>query len=145
MTLVRPGAFYGWPYSYWGQHVDPRVRPQRPDMVARAVMPDYSLSSHVAPLGMAFSYGAAVPAAYRAGAFVGEHGSWDRGHLNGYKVVYIPFVGGHPSGKPVDVVTGFVDADGKARGRPVGVAIDRRGGLLIADDVGNAIWRVTGR
>lgn len=145
MTSVRSGAFYGWPYSFWGQHVDPRVRPQRPDMVARAVMPDYSLSSHVAPLGMAFSYGAAVPAAYRAGAFVGEHGSWDRGHLNGYKVVYIPFAAGRPSGKPVDVVTGFVDADGKARGRPVGVAIDRRGGLLIADDVGNAIWRVTGR
>lgn len=145
MTSVRPGAFYGWPYSFWGQHIDPRVRPQRPGMVARAVMPDYSLSSHVAPLGMAFSYGAAVPAAYRAGAFVGEHGSWDRGHLNGYKVVYIPFAAGRPSGKPVDVVTGFVDSDGKARGRPVGVAIDRRGGLLIADDVGNVIWRVIGR
>jgi len=143
MTAIRPAAFYGWPYSYWGQHVDPRVRPQRPDMVARAIVPDYSLSSHVAPLGMAFSYASALPAAYRAGAFVGEHGSWDRGHLNGYKVVYIPFTAGRPSGKPVDVVTGFVDADGKARGRPVGVAIDKAGGLLIADDVGNVVWRVT--
>ena len=144
LTSVRPGAFYGWPYSYWGQHADPRVRPQRPDMVARAIPADYSLSSHVAPLGLAFSYAGSLPAAYRSGAFVGEHGSWDRGHLNGYKVVYIPFAAGHPSGKPVDVLTGFIDGNGKARGRPVAIAIDRGGGLLVVDDVGNVVWRVTG-
>lgn len=145
MTSVRPGAFYGWPYSYWGQHVDPRVRPQRADMVASAIAPDYSLSSHVAPLGMAFSSASPLSAAYSSGAFVSEHGSWDRGHLNGYKVVYVPFSVGRPSGKPVDVVTGFVGPDGKARGRPVGIAMDRGGGLLIADDVGNVVWRVTAR
>lgn len=145
MTSVREGAFYGWPYSYYGQHVDPRVMPQRPDMVAKAIAPDYALSSHVAPLGMAFYTAAALPPQYRGGAFVGEHGSWDRGHLNGYKVVYVPFAGGRPSGKAVDVVTGFVDGDGKARGRPVAVAVDRGGALLIADDVGNVVWRVTAK
>lgn len=144
LTSVRPGAFYGWPYSYWGAHVDPRVRPQRPDLVAKAVLPDYSLSSHVAPLGLAFSTGTAMPAQFRSGAFVGEHGSWDRGHLNGYKVVYVPFANARPGGRPIDVVTGFIDASGKARGRPVGVALDRAGALLIADDVGNVVWRVTG-
>ncbi|MFV0625695.1 PQQ-dependent sugar dehydrogenase [Sphingomonas sp. ac-8] len=143
MTSVRDGGFYGWPWSYWGQHVDPRVHPQRPEMVARAIKPDYSLSSHVAPLGMVFATSTSLPPALRGGAFIGEHGSWDRGHLNGYKVVFIPFAGGRPSGKPVDVVTGFVDDDGEARGRPVGVTLDRTGALLIADDVGNAIWRVT--
>lgn len=143
MTSVKPGAFYGWPYSYYGQHVDPRVMPQRPDMVAKAIPPDYALSSHVAPLGLAFYTGAALPAQYRGGAFVSEHGSWDRGHLNGYKIVYVPFARGKPSGKAVDVVTGFIDGDGKARGRPVTVAVDRGGALLIADDVGNVVWRVT--
>lgn len=143
MTSVKDGAFYGWPYSYYGQHLDPRVRPQRPDLVARAIAPDYALSSHVAPLGMAFSANAAaLPAQLRSGAFVSEHGSWNRGHLNGYKVVYIPFAGGRPSGKPIDAVTGFIK-DGKAQGRPVGLAIDSRGALLIADDGGNVVWRVT--
>jgi glucose/arabinose dehydrogenase len=145
MTSVKDGAFYGWPYSYYGQHVDPRVRPQRPDLVARAIAPDYALSSHVAPLGMVFSANAtALPQQYRSGAFVGEHGSWNRGHLNGYKVVYIAFANGRPVGKPVDVVTGFIGKNGKAQGRPVGVAIDSKGALLIADDGGNVVWRVTG-
>ena len=143
MTSVKDGAFYGWPYSYYGNHLDPRVRPQRPDLVARAIAPDYALSSHVAPLGLAFYTGAALPPAYRGGAFVGEHGSWDRGHLNGYKVVFVPFAGGRPSGMARDVVTGFVGKDEKARGRPVGLAVDRAGGLLIADDLGNTVWRVT--
>jgi glucose/arabinose dehydrogenase len=142
MTSVRPGAFYGWPYSFWGQNVDPRVMPQRPDLVAKAIKPDYGLSSHVAPLGMTFYAGGTLPP-FGNGAFVGEHGSWNRGKLNGYKVVFIPFAGGRPAGKPVDVVTGFVDAAGKARGRPVGVAIDKSGALLVTDDVGNRIWRVT--
>ena len=142
MTSVKDGAFYGWPYSYWGQHVDPRVKPERPDLVARAILPDYSLSSHVAPLAMAFSRAGALPARFTQGAFVGEHGSWNRGHLNGYKVVFVPFANGRPIGKPIDAVTGFIDADGKARGRPVGVALDRTGALLVADDAGNTIWRV---
>ncbi len=143
LTSVKDGAFYGWPYSYYGQHIDPRVKPQRPDLVARAIAPDYALSSHVAPLGLAFSTGLNLPAAYRSGAFVGEHGSWDRDPLNGYKVVFVPFVGGHPNGPPQDVVTGFLDQAGHARGRPVGLAIDRTGGLLIADDLGNVVWRVS--
>jgi glucose/arabinose dehydrogenase len=143
MTSVKDGGFYGWPYSYWGQHIDPRVKPQRPDLVAKAIMPDYSLSSHVAPLGMAFYTAANLPAAYRGGAFVGEHGSWDRGKLNGYKVVYVPFANGRPNGQAQDVVTGFLTPKGEARGRPVGLAVDARGGLLIADDVGGAVWRVT--
>jgi glucose/arabinose dehydrogenase len=143
LTSVKDGAFYGWPYSYYGQHIDPRVKPQRPDLDARAIPPDYALSSHVAPLGLAFSTGTNFPAAYQGGAFVGEHGSWDRSPLNGYKVVYVPFAGGHPAGPPQDVVTGFLDKDGHARGRPVGLAIDRRGGLLIADDLGDVVWRVS--
>jgi hypothetical protein len=144
LTSVRAGGFYGWPYSYWGQHVDPRVMPQRPDLVAKAIMPDYSLSSHVAPLGMVFSAtAAALPAQWRSGAFVGEHGSWDRGHLNGYKVVYVPFANGRPAGKAIDAVTGFADGE-KAYGRPVGLALDKTGALLIADDLGNTVWRVTG-
>lgn len=143
MTSVKDGAFYGWPWSYYGQHVDARARPQRPDMVRKAIRPDYALSSHVAPLGIAFYTGTALPPAYRGGAFVGEHGSWDRSPLNGYKVVYVPFAGGRPNGVAQDVVTGFIDADGKARGRPVGVATDRTGALLIADDLGNTVWRVT--
>ena len=143
LTSVKDGAFYGWPYSYYGQHIDPRVKPQRPDLVARAIPPDYALSSHVAPLGLAFSAGTNFPPAYRGGAFVGEHGSWDRDPLNGYKVVYIPFAGGRPAGPPQDFVTGFLDASGHARGRPVGLAIDGKGGLLIADDLGNTVWRVS--
>ncbi len=143
MTSVKDGGFYGWPYSYYGQHVDPRVQPQRPDLVASAIVPDYALSSHVAPLGMVFDTAAGLPEAYRGGAFVGEHGSWDRTPLNGYKVVYVPFTGGHPAGPPQDVVTGFLDAKGDARGRPVGLALDRTGALLIADDLGDAVWRVT--
>ncbi|CAN5880433.1 sorbosone dehydrogenase family protein [soil metagenome] len=142
LTSVKDGAFYGWPYSYYGQHVDPRVRPQRPDLVAKAIPPDYALSSHVAPLGLVFYTGANLPQAYRGGAFVGEHGSWDRGKLNGYKVVYVPFANGRPNGMAQDVVTGFVK-DGKALGRPVGLAVDSHGGLLIADDGGGVVWRVT--
>jgi glucose/arabinose dehydrogenase len=143
MTSVQDGGFYGWPYSYYGQHVDPRVMPQRPDLVAKAIVPDYALSSHVAPLGLAFYSGSSLPASYRGGAFVGEHGSWDRSPFNGYRVVFIPFTDGHPSGPPKDVVTGFLNSDNAARGRPVGVAIDNTGALLIADDLGNTVWRVT--
>ena len=144
LTSVADGGFYGWPYSYYGQHLDPRVRPQRPDLVARAIKPDYALGSHVAALGLTFYTGSALPAKYRGGAFVGEHGSWDRYTLAGYKVVYVPFRDGRPAGRAEDVVTGFVDADrAKSFGRPVGVAVDKTGALLIADDVGNTVWRVT--
>jgi hypothetical protein len=144
LTAVKENAFYGWPYSYYGQHLDVRVQPQRPDLVAKAIPPDYALSSHVAPLGIAFSEKSSLPAKYRSGVFVGEHGSWDRTPLNGYKVVYIPFRNGHPNGPPQDVVTGFVTVDGQhTKGRPVGVALDRTGALLIADDVGNIVWRIT--
>jgi len=142
LTSIKDGAFYGWPYSYYGQHVDARVQPQRPDLVAQAIPPDYALSSHVAPLGMVFSTGTALPDAYRGGAFVGEHGSWDRDPFNGYKVIYVPFTDGHPSGPPQDVVTGFLDAKNQARGRPVGLALDHAGALLIADDLGDTVWRV---
>ena len=144
LTSVKDGAFYGWPYSYFGQHVDQRVKPPRPDLVAKAVAPDYALGSHVAPLGMAFAQGQALAPALASGAFIGEHGSWNRKELNGYKVVFVPFVKGQPSGLPLDVLTGFLSEDGKAFGRPVGVAIDPRGALLVADDVGNVVWRVTG-
>ena len=144
LTSVKDGAFYGWPYSYYGQNVDVRVKPPRPDLVAKAIAPDYALGSHVAPLGMAFSEGNALPPALASGVFVGEHGSWNRKPQSGYKVVFVPFAGGKPAGLPVDVLTGFLSADGKAHGRPVGVAIDKRGALLVADDVGNAVWRVTG-
>jgi glucose/arabinose dehydrogenase len=143
MTSVKDGAFYGWPYSYFGQHLDPRVKPQRPDLVAKAIAPDYALSSHVAPLGMVFDTGDSLPAHYRGGAFVGEHGSWDRSVLNGYKVVFVPFANGKPSGMTEDVVTGFLSKDDKAHGRPVGLALDKTGALLIADDVGGAVWRVS--
>ena len=134
LTSVRDGGFYGWPYSYYGRHLDPRVMPQRPDLVARALKPDYALGSHVAPLGLAFG---------RGGAFVGMRGSWNSGELHGYRVVFIPFRGGRPAGNPRTLVAGFVGPDGKARGRPVAVRIDRDGALLIADDVGGAVWRVT--
>jgi glucose/arabinose dehydrogenase len=143
LTSVKDGAFYGWPYSYWGQNVDPRVKPERPDLVAKAIKPDYGLSSHVAPLGLAFNTGKGLPDHYGGGAFIGEHGSWDRDHYNGYKVVYVPFAGGKPNGKAEDVVTGFLNAEGQAQGRPVGVRFDATGALLIADDVGNTVWRVT--
>lgn len=143
MTSVKEGAFYGWPYSYYGQHVDPRVRPQRPDMVAKAIPADYALSSHVAALGLTFYTGSNFPAGFRGGAFVGEHGSWNRKTYNGYHVVFIRFAGGKPVSEPATFVAGFVGPDGKARGRPVGVAVDRTGALLIADDVGNTVWRVT--
>jgi glucose/arabinose dehydrogenase len=145
LTSVQDGGFYGWPYSYYGQHLDPRVEPQRPDLVAKAIVPDYSLSSHVAPLGVVMYTGTGLPANFRGGAFVAEHGSWNRTPLNGYKVVFVPFSGGQPSGPAQDVVTGFLDADDHAHGRPVGLAIDRSGGLLIADDVGNTVWRVSSR
>jgi glucose/arabinose dehydrogenase len=141
MTSVKEGAFYGWPWSYYGNHVDNRVHPQRPDMVKQAIPPDYALSSHVAPLGMTFSIDAAMPQQFANGAFVGEHGSWNRKVFHGYKVIYIPFENGAPSGKPQDVVTGFIDGD-KAHGRPVGVGIDGTGALLVADDAGNTVWRV---
>jgi glucose/arabinose dehydrogenase len=143
LTSVKDGAFYGWPYSYYGQHVDPRVMPQRPDLVAKAIPPDYALSSHVAPLGLVFNTGTNLPAAYSGGAFVGEHGSWDRSKLNGYKVVFVPFANGKPSGMVQDVVTGFVDGDDSTHGRPVGLAMDKSGALLIADDVGGTVWRVS--
>ena len=142
LTSVREGAFYGWPYSYWGQNADPRVRPQKPDKIASAVRPDYSLGSHVAPLGLAFST-PAMGARFGEGAFVGMHGSWNRETPSGYKVVFVPFRGGQPAGKPVDFVTNFMGEDGKTRGRPVGVSVDPRGALIVADDLSNTIWRVT--
>ncbi len=142
LTSVKDGAFYGWPYSYYGQHVDTRVQPPRPDLVATAASPDYALGSHVAPLGMAFSEGNALLPALRSGVFVGEHGSWNRKPRSGYKVVFVPFANGQPNGLPVDVLTGFLNDEGKAQGRPVGVAMDKRGALLVADDVGNTVWRV---
>ncbi len=143
LTSVKDGAFYGWPYSYYGQHVDPRVMPQRPDLVAKAIPPDYALSSHVAPLGLVFYQGTSLPEHYRGGAFIGEHGSWDRSVLNGYKIVYVPFTDGRPSGMAEDVVTGFLTDGDKAHGRPVGLAVDSAGALLIADDTGNTVWRVS--
>ena len=143
MTSVRDGGFYGWPYSYYGQHVDERVKPQRPDLVAQAIVPDYALGSHAASLGLAFHEGKLLPAKYSGGVFVGQHGSWNRKPRSGYKVIFVPFAAGRPAGQPEDVLTGFLDANGDALGRPVGVAIDRAGALLVADDVGNIIWRVT--
>ena len=142
LTSVRDGAFYGWPYSYFGSHVDDRVKPPRPDLVAKAVVPDYALGTHVAPLGLVFAEGNALGARFASGAFIGEHGSWNRRPPSGYEVVFVPFAEGKPSGPPVTVLTGFLN-DGDAYGRPVGVAIDRRGALLVADDVGNAVWRVS--
>ncbi len=141
LTSVKDGAFYGWPWSYFGQNVDTRVKPANPDMVAKAIAPDYGLGAHVAPLGMTFS-DARMPAAFASGAFVGQHGSWNRKDLAGYNVVFVPFADGKPSGPPVEFLRGFLNADGKAYGRPVGVALDGKGALLVADDVGNAIWRV---
>ena len=143
MTSVPDGSFFGWPYSYFGQHVDERVKPERPDLVAKAIMPDYALGAHTASLGLAFSEGGALAARFGMGVFVGQHGSWNRKPRSGYKVIFVPFTGGKPSGAPIDVLTGFLSADGDAFGRPVGVVIDTKGALLVADDVGNVIWRVT--
>ena len=143
MTSVQDGGFYGWPYSYYGQHLDPRVKPQRSDLVAKAIKPDYALGSHVAALGLTFAGGAALPASYRGGAFIGEHGSWDRDPFSGYQVVYVPFTGGRPVGKPLPMLTGFLDKDNHAHGRPVGLAVDKGGALLVADDLGNTVWRVS--
>ncbi len=144
LTSVRDGAFYGWPWSYYGDIVDTRVKPPHPDMVARAIRPDYALGSHVAPLGLAFSDGARLGPLFASGAFIGEHGSWNRVPFSGYKVVFVPFANGRPIGQPIDVLTGFLAGD-KAFGRPVGVEIARDGALLIADDVGNTVWRVSAR
>jgi glucose/arabinose dehydrogenase len=143
MTAVKDGAFYGWPYSYFGQHVDERVKPQRPDLVAAAIPPDYALGAHTASLGLAFSGSGGIATAFPSGAFIGQHGSWNRRPHSGYKVVFVRFAEGRPVGEPVDILTGFLSADGHAMGRPVGVAIDRQGALLVADDVGNRVWRVT--
>lgn len=143
LTSVKEGAFYGWPYSYFGQHVDARVKPPRPDLVAKAIAPDYALGGHTASLGLAFYDGSLFPASYRSGAFIGQHGSWNRKPHSGYKVVFVPFANGQPAGLPQDFLSGFLNADGQAQGRPVGVAVDKSGALLVADDVGNTIWRVT--
>lgn len=142
MTSVQDRGFYGWPWSYFGQHVDPRLHPPRPDMVEQAIKPDYALSSHVAALGLAFSMGMAMPEEYANGAFVGNRGSWNRDQFNGYKVLYVPFENGMPSGEARDVVTGFLNPDEEARGRPVGLGFDGTGALLVADDAGNTVWRV---
>jgi glucose/arabinose dehydrogenase len=142
MTAVRDGAFYGWPYSYYGPRVDDRVSPRRPDLVARAIVPDYALGPHTGSLGLASSSGDSLPAPFDRGMFVSQHGSWNRTPHSGYKVIFVPFAAGVPAGQPVDLLTGFLDAKGHARGRPVGIAIDARGALLVADDVGNAVWRV---
>ena len=143
LTSVRDGGFYGWPYSYYGQTVDARVDPPRPDLVAKAIAPDYALGPHTASLGLASSQGTSLPARFASGMFIGQHGSWNRQPHSGYKVIFVPFAGGKPSGEPLDVLTGFLTDEGNASGRPVGVALDAKGALLVADDVGNVIWRVT--
>jgi glucose/arabinose dehydrogenase len=142
MTSVRRGGFYGWPYSYFGQHVDVRPKPPRPDLVAKAITPDYALGPHTASLGLTFYTGSLFGSQYRNGAFVGQHGSWNRNPRSGYKVIFVTFRKGKPIGKPRDILTGFLSQRGEAMGRPVGVAVDKRGALLVADDVGNKIWRV---
>ena len=143
LTSVQDGAFYGWPYSYYGQNVDVRVKPPQPEMVAKAIVPDYALGPHTASLGLASSVGNSLPDQFASGMFIGQHGSWNRNPLSGYKVIFIPFVEGKPQGDAVDVLTGFVSGEGKAHGRPVGVVMDKKGALLVADDVGNTVWRVT--
>lgn len=144
ITSVRDGGFYGWPFSYYGQHVDERVKPPAPDMVAKAIVPDYAVGAHTASIGMTGASGNSLPAQFHGGMFVSQHGSWNRKPRAGYKVIFVPFDQGHPKGAPLDVLTGFLTDDGDAQGRPVGVAVDKQGGLLVADDVGNVIWRVTG-
>jgi len=143
MTSVKEDGFYGWPYSYFGKHLDPRAQPQRPYLVAKAIVPDYALGPHTASLGLTFYDGTLLPARYRGGAFVGQHGSWNRRPLSGYKVIFVPFENGKPAGQPENILTGFLSEDGRAHGRPVGVAVDGSGALLVADDVGNVVWRVT--
>src|SRR5512144_1926930 len=143
LTSLVDGGFYGWPYSYYGPHLDSRVKPQRPDLVSKAIKPDYALGNHVAALGLTFDEGSTLPSPFRNGAFIGQHGSWNRKPRSGYNVVFVPFRDSRPSGSPIEILTGFVDHDGKAKRRPVGVAIDNRGALLVADDVGNVIWCVT--
>ncbi|GGY69191.1 sorbosone dehydrogenase [Cellvibrio zantedeschiae] len=143
LTSVKDGAFYGWPYSYFGSNVDTRVKPPRPDLVATALVPDYALGSHTAPLGLAASDGKTLGTTFASGMFIGQHGSWNRKPPSGYKVIFVPFANGKPQGMPIDVLTGFLSEQGEAYGRPVGVALDRKGGLLVADDVGNVIWRLS--
>ena len=143
LASVKDGGFYGWPFSYFGQHIDTRVKEQKPDLVAKALVPDYGLGAHTASLGLAFYDGKLLPEHFRGGAFVGQHGSWNRDPAAGYKVIFVPFKDGQPSGAPEDILSGSIDADGNARDRPVGVAIDKKGALLVADDVGNTIWRVS--
>jgi glucose/arabinose dehydrogenase len=143
MTSVKDGAFYGWPYSYFGNHVDTRVEPRRPDLVQAAIAPDYALGAHTASLGLAFNTGNLFPQEMQGGAFIGQHGSWNRKPRSGYKVIFVPFTDGKPSGGPQDVLTGFLSDEGDAQGRPVGVRLDKQGSLLVADDVGNTVWRVT--
>lgn len=143
ITSVKDGGFYGWPFSYYGQHVDVRVTPQNPELVAKAIAPDYAVGPHTASLGLTFAEGSKLPATFSNGAFIGQHGSWNRKPHSGYKVIFVPFEGGQPKGQPVDVLTGFLDKDEKAMGRPVGVVIDQQGDLLVADDVGNKVWRVS--
>ncbi|TFW28761.1 sorbosone dehydrogenase family protein [Massilia arenosa] len=142
LTSVQDGGFYGWPFSYYGQHVDARVKEQKPELVAKAIVPDYALGGHTASLGLAF-YDAALIPQFKGGALVGQHGSWNRNPRAGYKVIFVPFAGGQPSGPPQDVLTGFLTQQGKANGRPVGVAVDKQGAILVADDVGNTMWRIT--
>jgi len=144
LTTVQDGGFYGWPYSYFGQHLDTRVAPQQPELVTKAIVPDYALGSHVAPLGLVAAHGNSLPSIFAKGMFIGEHGSWNRKPPSGYKVVFIPFSNGKPNGQPIDVLTGFLSDKGDAYGRPVGLAIDSSGALLVADDVGSSIWRVSG-
>jgi glucose/arabinose dehydrogenase len=143
ITSVKDGGFYGWPYSYYGQHLDIRVEPQKPDLVAKAIAPDYAVGPHTASLGLTFAEGSKLPAPFTQGAFIGQHGSWNRKPHSGYKVIFVPFSAGKPTGLPVDVLTGFLNDEEKAMGRPVGVVIDQQGGLLVADDVGNKVWRVS--
>jgi glucose/arabinose dehydrogenase len=143
MTALEDGGFYGWPYSYYGAHLDPRVEDPPKDLIEKALVPDYALGSHTASLGLAFYGGELLPPRYREGAFVGQHGSWNRKPRSGYKVIFVPFAAGKPAGMPEDILTGFVDEEGNALGRPVGVAVDGKGALLVADDVGNAVWRIT--
>ncbi len=144
MTSVKQGAFYGWPYSYYGQHVDDRIQPQKPELVAKAVKPDYALGSHTASLGLTPAKGNQLPDQFKNGMFVGQHGSWNRRPYSGYKVIFVPFEAGKPAGQPIDVLTEFLNTDGQAQGRPVGVLVDKKGHLLVADDVGNVIWNVKG-
>ncbi|MDO9205982.1 sorbosone dehydrogenase family protein, partial [Methylotenera sp.] len=143
LTSVKDGGFYGWPYSYYGRYVDKRVQPQQPELVAKAIVPDYALGSHTASLGLAASLGTSLPETFTNGMFIGQHGSWNRKPFSGYKVIFVPFKNGKPTGMPLDVLTGFLSDKGDAFGRPVGVVLDKQGALLVADDVGNVIWRVT--